>query len=156
MKKLFTVLLAFGALMACQNKQQCPHAEMAQTKKVVKPWKSQIDSTMAAQETAWNQGDLEGFMAAYWKNDSMQFVGSRGLTYGWAPTLANYQKSYPTPEKMGQLLFKNDSYKNLNTNHALVIGRWHLFRQTDTLKGSYSLVWKFENNQWKIIADHSS
>jgi ketosteroid isomerase-like protein len=64
-----------------------------------------IRQLMAAQETAWNRGDISGFMEGYWKNDSLLFVGKNGPTYGWKQTLSNYQKNYPDTATMGQLHF---------------------------------------------------
>lgn len=119
-------------------------------------WKSEIDSIMDFQDKAWNQGDLEAFMQPYHQSDSLLFVGSRGLTYGWKNTLDNYRKSYPDKEQMGTLHFENDEYRTLGENNALVIGRWHLYRAKDTLQGSYSLNWQLIKGEWKIIADHSS
>ena len=43
--------------------------------------KKAILAVMKAQEKAWSQHDLEGFMKGYWKNDSLKFFGSRGGTY---------------------------------------------------------------------------
>lgn len=34
------------------------------------------------QTLSWNRGDLETFMKGYWNNDSLQFVGKSGVTYG--------------------------------------------------------------------------
>ncbi len=120
------------------------------------PWEQQIDSLMARQENAWNNGDLQGFMQPYLKSDSLLFIGSRGLSYGWKQTLLNYKKSYPDKEAMGTLHFENDEYKKLGAENALVIGRWHLYRTADTLQGTYSLNWQLVDGEWKIIADHSS
>lgn len=116
----------------------------------------QIQALMHSQELAWNAGQLARFMQAYSHSDSLVFIGSRGLSYGWQTTLDNYTKSYPDKEKMGTLKFENDKIEVLNPNAAWVAGRWNLFRKTDTLTGSYLLVWKKINGSWKIIADHSS
>lgn len=42
--------------------------------------KKAILSVLKAQEKAWNQFDLEGYMLGYWKSDSLKFYGSSGLT----------------------------------------------------------------------------
>ena len=60
---------------------------------------------MKEQELAWNNGDLNGFMNYYWNNDSLKFIGSRGITCGWQKTLNNYLTSYPNKEAMGVLTF---------------------------------------------------
>ena len=115
-----------------------------------------IKEVMYQQQLAWNKGDLEGFMQGYWKNDSLVFIGSKGLTYGWQTTLENYQKGYPTPEKMGELTFTLKHVKVLSPFEAFVIGKWELTRPGDHPKGHYTILWKKFNGEWKIVADHSS
>lgn len=118
--------------------------------------KDVINEIMSDQEEAWNNGNLEGFMQAYLKSDSLIFIGSRGAQYGWSTTLMNYKKSYPDREAMGMLQFDNTEFKDLPPHHSFVIGRWTLFRKADTLQGSYSLLWEWVNAKPVIIADHSS
>jgi hypothetical protein len=65
----------------------------------------QIRTLMQAQQTAWNNGDIENFMKYYWKNDSLKFIGSKGITYGWQSTFDNYKKTYPDKATMGLLTF---------------------------------------------------
>ncbi len=115
-----------------------------------------IQQRMEEQQNAWNNGDLEGFMACYWKSDSLQFIGSKGITYGWQSTLNNYRKSYPNHEAMGKLKFTHDSTRLIGDSMAYVVGKWQLLRTHDTLGGYYSLLWRQIGNQWYIIADHTS
>ncbi|MCA0236796.1 MAG: nuclear transport factor 2 family protein [Bacteroidetes bacterium] len=115
-----------------------------------------IRSIMADQERAWNRADLEGFMDGYWRSDSLRFIGSRGLTYGWQQTLDNYKKSYPGPEAMGQLKFTILSVEILSKRSAYVIGKWELTREAGNLSGHYTLLWKKMKGKWVIVADHSS
>lgn len=115
-----------------------------------------IDSLMLAQQNAWNTGSLEAYMQTYEQSDSLIFIGSRGLNYGWKTTLSNYQKSYPDKNAMGTLEFKNLEFKDLGNDYSFVIGRWHLYRSADTLSGSYSLLWQWNKGSARIIADHSS
>lgn len=116
---------------------------------------SEIHALMHQQQEAWNRGDLEGFMQPYWKSDSLMFIGKRGPTYGWNNTLQNYQKSYPNKEAMGILKFTNLDHQ-MQSDFCFVIGKWELFRTNDTLSGHYTLLWRFIDNQWVIIRDHSS
>ncbi|MBL7828556.1 MAG: nuclear transport factor 2 family protein [Saprospiraceae bacterium] len=115
-----------------------------------------IRSIMLEQENAWNRGDLAAFMEGYWKSDSLRFIGSKGLTYGWRQTLENYKKGYPTPDAMGQLKFTILSVEQLSNKSAFVIGKWHLTRKAGDLSGHYTLLWKKINKKWVIVADHSS
>ncbi len=127
-----------------------------QTISAVPNAEASITAQMNAQEIAWNNGDLEGFMAAYQKSDSLVFIGKSGLKYGWQTTLENYQKGYPDAEAMGRLKFENIEMQSLGDRSAFVVGRWTLYRTADTLSGHYSLVWQYLNDRWVITADHSS
>lgn len=120
--------------------------------------RKRILERMAAQETAWNAGDIEGFMEAYWKSDSLLFVGSRGPSWGWQTTLTNYQSSYPGREAMGTLTFGVEDLTFAGTDHALMLGSWRLDRTAglETLSGWFSLVWERREGDWVIIRDHSS
>ncbi len=149
------LLLVFPLLTSCEFVVDTK-TKSVQEFELTENWKADIDSLMDAQEKAWNGGDLESFMQPYLKSDSLMFIGSRGLNYGWQTTLSNYQKSYPDKEAMGTLKFENAEYQKLGDENALIIGRWNLYRTEDTLQGSYSLNWQFIDGQWKIIADHSS
>ena len=64
-----------------------------------------IKKLMTTQSEAWNRGDIDGFMTTYWKSEKLQFIGSKGATYGWQNTLDRYKKSYPSKEAMGFLTF---------------------------------------------------
>jgi len=115
-----------------------------------------IQSVMDNQQEAWNRGDIDAFMQGYWKSDSLRFIGKRGITFGWQPTLDNYKKSYPGAQAMGRLQFTNLTTEIVGDSSAYVIGKWELFRSTDTLGGHYSLLWKKMQGQWVIVADHTS
>lgn len=115
-----------------------------------------IRKVMQAQEVAWNKGDLDAFMEGYWHSDSLCFIGSKGLTYGWDATLANYKQGYPDRAAMGVLTFTLIRVEKLSGKDAFVIGKWHLKRDAGDLSGHFTLLWKKIKGQWLIVADHSS
>lgn len=151
MYKYFAISLFIAAMfiMAC-NKTKAPILVSESRDLEI------IDSIMDTQQEAWNNANLEGFMEAYWKSDSLMFIGKRGINNGWENTLTNYKNSYPDALTMGKLKFTNKHMDRLDSTNAFVIGQWELFRATDTLSGHYSLVWKKLNGHWTIVADHSS
>ena len=90
---------------------------------------SEVVVKMAAQEAAWNAGDIPAFMdIAYWNDDALLFVGSKGPTYGFEATLNNYLKSYASAEEMGQLHFELIEWKTLGPKHGFLLGSWALDR----------------------------
>ncbi|MBO9591698.1 MAG: DUF4440 domain-containing protein [Niabella sp.] len=115
-----------------------------------------IQAVMERQTTAWNQGNLEAFMDTYWKNDSLLFVGKKGVTYGWQPTLDHYRKAYPSKDEMGQLKFTLLKIQALGPGFYNVVGKWQLFRKMGDLDGHFTLIFKKIAGHWKIIQDHSS
>lgn len=135
----------------------------AQSNEVVKPSeakpietaKLEIKKVLQAQEIAWTQHDLEGYMAGYWKNDSLKFFGSRGLTYGWDSTLANYKKSYPSKAETGTLTFSIQDISKIEDDNYWVMGKYHLTREAGDANGVFMIIFRKIDGEWKIIADMS-
>jgi len=108
------------------------------------------------QRQAWNRGELKEFMLGYIKSDSLLFVGKNGPQYGWDNTLSNYKKSYPDQKTMGFLSFNIHEVRLISSDHAFVLGAWHLKREKDEPNGFFTLLVKKIKGEWKVIADHSS
>jgi hypothetical protein len=114
-----------------------------------------VSNNIKAQVLAWNKGDIRGFMEYYWQSDSLKFIGSKGLTYGWQKTLDNYIKSYPNKEAMGVLKFTIIESTQLSKTDIYVIGKWELEKEKP-VGGHFTLLWKKINNKWVIVSDHTS
>ncbi|NAS31865.1 DUF4440 domain-containing protein [Flavobacteriaceae bacterium R38] len=117
--------------------------------------KKEIIAIMKAQEKAWSNHDLEGFMEGYWKSDSLKFYGSNGLTYGWDKTLANYKRGYPTKNHTGTLKFKINDISKVRKGVYFVMGEYHLTREVGDANGVFMIIFKKIKGEWKIIADTS-
>lgn len=114
-----------------------------------------IVSNLAAQQTAWNGGDIRGFMEYYWRHDSLKFIGSKGVTYGWQKTFENYMKAYPTKEAMGKLTFTLIEITELSKDAVYVIGKWALEKEK-AVSGHFTLLWRKIDDKWVIVSDHTS
>ena len=115
-----------------------------------------IKQLMSNQETAWNKGNIEAFMQGYLATDSLLFVGSKGVRYGWESTLQHYKRGYPDTASMGKLHFENLEFKRLSNEYYFVLGKWHLTRSIENADGYYTLVLRKIKGSWYIVADHSS
>ena len=115
-----------------------------------------VREVMNKQITAWNNADIEGFMQTYRKNDSLMFVGSKGITYGWDSTLAHYKRIYPDKAAMGKLSFELKELKPLSDIYYFVIGKFLLERVSGNLRGYFTLLFKKINGEWYIVCDHTS
>ena len=115
-----------------------------------------IRKILHEQTESWNKGNIEEFMKGYWKNDSLMFIGSNGITYGFQNTLNNYRKNYDSPDKMGTLNFKLLKVQRLSSEYYFVVGKWALTRKAGNVGGHYDLIFRKINGTWVIISDHSS
>lgn len=115
-----------------------------------------IRTLIEEQRQAWNTGDKEKFMQAYWQSDSLMFIGKSGITYGWQKTLDNYKKGYPDTAAMGKLDFDILEVKRLSVMYFFVAGKWRLTRSIGDVGGHFTLLFKKMKNKWVIVADHSS
>jgi ketosteroid isomerase-like protein len=115
-----------------------------------------IISVLNAQQEAWNRGDVDAFVVGYWHSPELTFSGSSGVSRGYDGVLARYKKNYPDKKTMGELDFSALEFRFLGSDAALVLGQWHLKRESGDVGGVFSLVWQRFPEGWKIIHDHTS
>ncbi|HLY61076.1 MAG TPA: nuclear transport factor 2 family protein [Terriglobia bacterium] len=115
-----------------------------------------IRGVMDAQVEAWNRGDVDAFMKGYWNSEATEFVGSNGIVRGWQGVLERYRKSYPDRRAMGTLTFSDLEVTVLSSSTALVVGKFHLVRESDHPEGVFTLVFRKFPEGWRIINDHTS
>ena len=116
----------------------------------------EITQVLTLQQTAWNNGDIPGFMRGYWESSELSFSGSDGVSRGWDKVLARYKQNYPDKAAMGHLDFTDVEVRTLSDAAALVLGKWHLKRATGDIGGVFTLVFQQFPEGWKIIHDHTS
>ncbi|MGD9561881.1 MAG: DUF4440 domain-containing protein [Pyrinomonadaceae bacterium] len=139
---LFVLLLCLPVI--AQSREQKSQIEM------------EVLAVMTRQSDAWNRGDVEGFMAGYWRSDKLLFVSGDHVTRGWQATLDRYKKTYDSKAKMGTLTFSDIEVNVLSKNNAVVIGSWSLKREKDDPHGKFTLIFQRLKEGWRIIHDHTS
>ena len=115
-----------------------------------------IVAVLKQQVQAWNRGDIEAFMATYWKSDKLTFSAGGHTTRGWQATLDRYKKRYPGRQAMGQLHFDRLEVTFVADNAAYVIGRWHLTKNKKPADGNFTIILRKQAEGWVIVHDHSS
>ena len=113
-----------------------------------------LDRLLEEQVAAWNRGDVEAFMAGYWKSDETSFSGVNGVTRGWDGLLNRYRKNYPDRKAMGKLTFGKIEVTPLCADAAMILGEWHLERE-NPVGGVFTLVARRFPEGWRIIHDHT-
>ncbi len=107
------------------------------------------------QRKAWNEGNIEGFMAHYWKSPKMTYQSGDTRLMGWDALLERYKNVYPKGN-MGTLEFSDLIVHVLSDDSAYVLGKWKLKAETWTREGLFTTILKKMEGGWKIIHDHSS
>lgn len=115
-----------------------------------------VRAVLDAQVNAWNRGDVDTFMQSYWKSDKTEFVGSSGIFRGWQAVLERYHKTYPDRSAMGKVTFSDLEFTLLSPGAALVVGKYHLVRESDQPEGVFTLIFRKFPEGWRIINDHTT
>jgi beta-aspartyl-peptidase (threonine type) len=117
-----------------------------------------VRGVLDAQVEAWNRGDLEGFMAGYWRSPDLVFCSGATVTKGWDETLARYRKRYQSEgREMGRLRFDGVEVIPLGADAALARGAFRL-RTSDGKEphGLFTLLFRRLDGAWRIVHDHTS
>jgi uncharacterized protein (TIGR02246 family) len=117
-----------------------------------------VRAVLDDQVTAWNRGDLDGFMAGYWKDDRLTFFSGGDITRGWQKTYDRYRKRYQSEgREMGRLEFREVQIESLGTEAAFARGRWQLtMKDGSTPNGLFTLFFRRIDGRWRIVHDHTS
>jgi ketosteroid isomerase-like protein len=120
--------------------------------------KAAIEHVLRTQQEAWNDHDLDGFMAGYWNSPELTFFSGAKETRGWQATLDRYRSTYNSPgHEMGKLEFSGLRIEMLGPKAAFVRGEWHLtMPDGKTPHGLFTLVFHKFPEGWKIMHDHTS
>lgn len=118
--------------------------------------KSAIEGVLAAQQAAWNRGDVVAFMDGYARADDIVFTSGGQVRRGYEATLAKYRKSYADAGAMGHLEFELLEVRFLGSDAALVMGRFVLTETPKSGSGLFTLVFERGAQGWRCIHDHTS
>jgi ketosteroid isomerase-like protein len=125
--------------------------------------KAVIRAVLDAQASAWNRGDVDGYMNGYDRSPNTEFVSGDTITRGWQQVLDRYKQRYDTRDKMGVLTFSDLEITVLSNDAALALGRWRLqrlvgpsLRTNAEPHGTFTLLFRKTKAGWRIVHDHTS
>jgi uncharacterized protein (TIGR02246 family) len=117
-----------------------------------------VRALLDAQVEAWNRGDLEGFMAGYWRSPELVFCSGATVTKGWDATLERYRKRYQAEgREMGQLGFDAIEVLPMGADAAAARGAFRLrMKDGSQPHGLFTLLLRRVDGAWRIVHDHTS
>ncbi|MEZ5893387.1 MAG: nuclear transport factor 2 family protein [Parvularculaceae bacterium] len=115
-----------------------------------------IIATLMAQAAAWNEGDLDGFMNGYVKDENLRFVSGGTVIKGWNAVMKRYRDTYQNGTSFGQLGFDKLDVRLVTDDVAVVTGQFNLAQNGALTTGMFSLVMRRMDGVWRIVHDHTT
>ncbi|HSD88047.1 MAG TPA: nuclear transport factor 2 family protein [Kofleriaceae bacterium] len=116
-----------------------------------------VRAVLTAQQSAWNRGDLDGYMAGYAHRPDLVFTSGGKLRRGWQETYDKYKAKYGSDRStMGTLAFEILGVQSLGADGAVVLGRWKLTDTPNAGSGVFSVALARTPEGWRVVHDHTS
>lgn len=116
-----------------------------------------VRKVLTDQVTAWNKGDLDGFMAGYWNDDRMTYISGAKSVRGWKALRERYRAAYQGDGKeMGKLAFSELDSEAVGMGAILVRGKWEVTTGKESVGGWFTLLFRKLPEGWKVTHDHTS
>lgn len=116
-------------------------------------------AVLETQRAAWNEGDLDGFLAGYEHSEALLFTSGAKIRQGFEETRNKYRARYgEARETMGTLAFEILDVRALGQcqDAAVVLGRWALSDTAQVGSGVFSVILERRGDNWQIVHDHTS
>ncbi|QDE39482.1 nuclear transport factor 2 family protein [Luteibacter pinisoli] len=122
------------------------------------PTAQAIKQTLDASAAAWSAGDLKTFMECYEHSPSTRYVSASGTVVGYEAIETMYVTRFKKPgASFGKLTLELIDVKDLGSQYAFVVGRYHLKPDTGAeVSGLTTLLFHKVGGRWLISSDHSS
>jgi hypothetical protein len=111
------------------------------------------------QIVAWNNGDIEGFMAGYWQSPELIYLSNHKVTRGRQPLLDRYRKVYKSPgaAEMGTLELNEEEINILGADAAIVWGKYRVIAAEGKQHGGlYTLAMHKFPEGWRTVYDRTT
>lgn len=118
---------------------------------------SEVRAVITGLETSWNAADMDGYLAAYHRDDSMSLTYGNTVVQGWDALNALFRKNYPDETRMGKFTIDSLAVTLLGDDAAVAYGNFtHVFPE-ETIHGGYSHVLaRHEDGRWIIQHERTS
>jgi ketosteroid isomerase-like protein len=117
-----------------------------------------VVKVVLAQETAWNNGDIEAYIKGFKDSPDTYLIGKH-ISKGYAQILSDFKLDYLTRSSMGTLTYSELEAHPLSDTFAVCIGKYHLDRskkEGGSADGLFSMVLEKTDQGWKIVVDHTT
>ncbi len=113
----------------------------------------EVTKVVLQQESAWNNGDLDGYLAHFKDADDTEAV-LNGPVRGLGNIRSAYHISFPNRDAMGQLEQSEVEVRELGPSFALATGRYRLTRSRKNggeTQGTFTEILEKTDAGWQLI-----
>lgn len=116
-----------------------------------------VAAMLESSASAWNEGDLDGFMATYADAATTSFMTLEGPVYGTEQIRAGYAPAFEPGAPRDSARFEDLTVRQLPPLIGLATARYVLYQgEQVTSTGWFTLVLRRVGDGWRVIHDHSS
>lgn len=113
----------------------------------------QAVKVVLAQESAWNKGDLDGFLS-YFKDAPETQVILGASAKGLETIRSAFRINYPNRDAMGVIAYSDVEARELGEKFCLATGKYHLERSKKgggPAEGTFTEILEKTDKGWQII-----
>jgi uncharacterized protein (TIGR02246 family) len=116
-----------------------------------------IRAMLDSAATAWNAGNLDGFMFTYAHDSATTFMTPRGPVCGYDAIRARYAPRFEPGGVRDSLTFTDLVVRPLDADYAIATARYVLTRgDSVTATGPFTVVLRRQREGWRMIHDHTT
>jgi ketosteroid isomerase-like protein len=117
-----------------------------------------VRAMITEQQSAWNSGNLAGFLSHYDMNDSITFYHDDVIAAGWVQLSDRFTTKYVTNKvPMGTLEFRDVVVEPYASDAVMARGRWGTTVHDGMTRGGlFTIIVRKTDRGWKIVHDHTS
>jgi uncharacterized protein (TIGR02246 family) len=125
-------------------------ARLASPQPVGRPIDDLIRNVIAANVAAWNEGNLEAFMAGYAKDSDTTLTVDGEVVKGHSSVRKYFAKESADAGAMGRLALTDLDVSHTADDVVTVVGRYAVARASGQAKGATTIVMKRIDGRWRI------
>ena len=112
---------------------------------------------LEAQIAAWNRGDLEAALRAYWDSPRMTWVSKSGVQRGFAAFAQGMRTDFADPAAMGTYSAEVLEARDVGPRAAVIVFRWQIMKNgRRAMGGTSTQIWREIDGSWRAVLEHAS
>jgi len=115
-----------------------------------------ITDQIARQYQSWKAGDIEGYMAAFWKSPLLVYIIDSDVLFGWTNAYDIIRRDFPAGHDVGNPVLERLQVNSVTADTAVSVEWWTVHFKAVDVHGNTSSTWNKFPEGWRIIECHTS